>query len=130
MNSTLIAVPAIVFYLGSSLLIGLRLFRRTEAWIPPRFAGITLGFAGVCLQAMLLYQSVFTESGLNLGFFNAASLVAWDTARADFALRAMAERPALDIVDCLLLAATAVDGDEVLTLDRALADGIGDVEPV
>ncbi len=77
MNSTIIAVPAIAFYLGSGLLIGLRLFRRLSGRVPPRFWGIALGFAGVVMHAVLLYQSVFTDSGLNLGFFNAASLVTW-----------------------------------------------------
>ncbi len=80
MNSTLIAVPAIALYLGSSLLIGLRLFRRTSGRLPPRFAGILMGFAGVVMHAMLLYQSIVTDAGLNLGFFNAASLVTWTVA--------------------------------------------------
>ncbi len=77
MNSTTIAVPAIAFYLSSGLLIGLRLFRRTSQRLPSRFTCIALGFAGVLVHAMLLYLSVITDSGLNLGFFNAASLVAW-----------------------------------------------------
>jgi len=36
-----------------------------------------LALGGVLLHSLLLYQTVLTASGLDLGFFNALSLVAW-----------------------------------------------------
>ncbi len=79
MNNALIAILATLSYLGSALVIGLRLFGRRSQGKPrlPRQSGIALGLAGVALHTLLLYQTLFTDSGLNLGIFNAASLSAW-----------------------------------------------------
>ena len=77
MNSTLLALLAIVFYLASWLVITLRLFRSNAERRIPRLTGIALGLAGVALHGAFLYQHIITHSGINLGFFDAASLVAW-----------------------------------------------------
>jgi len=66
----------ILLYLGSGVAIALRLFLETDRR-PPRALGLGLGTAGVLLQALLLYRTVITAAGINLGFFNAVSLAAW-----------------------------------------------------
>lgn len=38
---------------------------------------LSLGLLAVGLHAIVLYQTLFAPQGINLGFFNAASLVAW-----------------------------------------------------
>jgi len=77
MNNTLIAILAILSYLASGLIIGLRLFGNHFELRLPRLGGITLGLAGVALHSVVLYHTLFTDNGLNLGIFNAASLAAW-----------------------------------------------------
>ena len=77
MNNTLITILATLCYLTSGLIIGLRLFKNHFELRLPRQSGIALGLIGVALHSMVLYQTLFTESGLNLGVFNAASLAAW-----------------------------------------------------
>ncbi len=77
MNTTFIAILAILSYLASSLIIGFRLFSKNVRWSLSRQGGITLGLIGVALHSVVLYQTMFTDNGLNLGIFNAASLAAW-----------------------------------------------------
>ena len=56
MNVTLIAFPAAVLYLLGGLSTGLRLFGAEQSRRPPRRLGRLLGFAGLLLHAMMLYQ--------------------------------------------------------------------------
>ena len=71
------ALPAIAAYLGSTLCFTLRLFRPEQIKIPLRPVGILLGFIGILLHGLLIYQNTVTASGVNLGVFNAFSLIAW-----------------------------------------------------
>jgi ABC-type uncharacterized transport system permease subunit len=77
MSSPVFAIPAIILYLASGFFIGFRLFGGNTGKKRSRLIGIHLGLGGVALHAALLYQNIFVSSGINLGFFNAASLVAW-----------------------------------------------------
>ena len=77
MSNPLLAIPAILFYLASGLFATLRLFGGGLARKCSRRVGIHLGLAGAVLHGAVLYQSIFASGGMNLGFFNAASLVAW-----------------------------------------------------
>jgi len=78
MDHTLItAIAAAICYLAATLVIGLRLFRSGAEWLPPRLAGLAAMAAGLLLHALLVYHDTVTESGLNLSFFNSASLAAW-----------------------------------------------------
>ncbi|MCG6966533.1 MAG: cytochrome c biogenesis protein CcsA [Chromatiaceae bacterium] len=80
MNVTLIAIPAVALYFFGGLFTGLRLFAAEGNWRPTRNLGLALGFAGLLLHGILLYQELFTVGGLNLSFFNAVSLAAWTVA--------------------------------------------------
>ncbi len=77
MNITLIALPAALLYLLGGLSTAIRLFAAQEDWRPPRNLGLLLGFAGLLMHTLMLYQELFTGSGLNLSFFNAVSVAAW-----------------------------------------------------
>jgi ABC-type uncharacterized transport system permease subunit len=77
MSHTPISYLAILLYLASSILIGVRLFRSGEPGVPGRNAAIGLGFAGVALHTWLIYDGIFSQPGLNLAFFNALALTSW-----------------------------------------------------
>jgi ABC-type uncharacterized transport system permease subunit len=77
MSSPLLAIPAILLYLISALLIGLCLFGKSDCKRRSRRPGVHFGLGGAILHGALLYQSIFVAAGVNLGFFNAVSLVTW-----------------------------------------------------
>lgn len=80
MHTHLIGFLAILLYLASSLLLAVRLVRREQPLPLGRGGVLALGFGAVLLHGGVLYPLLITASGLNLGFFNAASLVGWLTA--------------------------------------------------
>ncbi len=77
MTHSLLAYLTIALYLGTGAIIALRLFAPERFRLPSRTTTLALGFAGVLVHTLLLYGKVFTEPGLNLGFFNALSLTSW-----------------------------------------------------
>ena len=76
MNTTYIAILAIVLYLSAGIKLGLRLAKGAQAI---RYKGVFLGlgFAAIALHAWVLYQNLFVVNGLNMGIFNALSLLSW-----------------------------------------------------
>lgn len=77
MSNSLILAAIILLYLGSGIAIAIRLAPFDMEWHSPRALGLSLGAAGVLLQALLLYRTIITTSGINLGFFNAVALASW-----------------------------------------------------
>jgi ABC-type uncharacterized transport system permease subunit len=77
MKDPFIALLSVVAYLIAAGLIAYRLFRRDAAPIPPRWSALSVAFIGLVLHTILLYQAIFSQSGLNLAFFNALSLASW-----------------------------------------------------
>ncbi len=75
--SAYLVYPTILLYLACGGLIAIRLFERPKQIVPPRPLALAVGIMGVLLHALLLYTGLFTDSGVNLGFFNALSLAAW-----------------------------------------------------
>jgi ABC-type uncharacterized transport system permease subunit len=82
----LLSTAAIVLYLILGVLLGKRLFsgslplnqssigrQRSPKWLLP------LGSIAIVTHAIVLHELIFIESGmgLNLGFYNAASLITW-----------------------------------------------------
>lgn len=80
MHNQLIGILAILLYLCASLLLAFRLVRPERAGRAGRAGALILGFSAVCLHGAALYPVLVTARGLNLGFFNAASLVGCLTA--------------------------------------------------
>jgi ABC-type uncharacterized transport system permease subunit len=72
-----LAIMSVTLYVAATLLLG----RRLSTWqgalqgAAPKLPMIAL--LAVALHGVLLYAGVVTESGLRLGIFDAASLVAW-----------------------------------------------------
>jgi ABC-type uncharacterized transport system permease subunit len=77
MYHTQIAILAILLYLASGAMIALRLFKPDKLPRPGRALAVGLGFAGVLLHTVILYQSIFDQPGINLAFFNALALTSW-----------------------------------------------------
>lgn len=77
MNASVTPIFAVAIYLITGFGIGLRLFDGAPpAWLK-RAPLLGLGFVAVVLHALELYHGLHTGAGINLDFFNAASLVAW-----------------------------------------------------
>jgi ABC-type uncharacterized transport system permease subunit len=77
MITTITAFLAITCYAAAGIFIAIRLFKGNGGKQPSRTVGIGLGLAGVILHTVVLYQNIHLDSGINLGFFNAGSLVMW-----------------------------------------------------
>ena len=81
MHTLSIALTATTFYLITGLMLGFRLFsRQSTPAEPPLLAKsglIVLGLIAVILHGYVLYNGMFVAQGLNIGFFNAGSLVTW-----------------------------------------------------
>jgi ABC-type uncharacterized transport system permease subunit len=75
--TTFLGLSSILLYLTASLLVGCRLI--SDHCSGPLVRNGLAGAAAlaVCLHGILLYQGILTEEGMNLGLFNAASLVSW-----------------------------------------------------
>ncbi|HHC72274.1 MAG TPA: hypothetical protein ENK54_05190 [Thiotrichales bacterium] len=76
MNTLVVAVSAILLYLAATGLLVRRIVQKREGM---RCRQIILALAGaaVLLHGSLLYPRVFSPEGIDLGIFNALSLVAW-----------------------------------------------------
>jgi len=76
MNTPYIAILAIILYLTGGIILGLRLAKGTQA-NPNKAPFLVPGFAAIILHAWVLYQNLFVVNGLNMGIFNALSLLSW-----------------------------------------------------
>jgi len=74
---TTLGVASCLLYLATAGLLGLRLRVGAGEGAPPASVLAVLVALALTLHGVLLYHGVVTEQGLDLGFFNAASLVAW-----------------------------------------------------
>jgi len=78
MNLLFVALMAILLYLLTTIRLGLRFFSHDVHTVgTPDIKMLVPGITALLLHAMVLYQLIFTDSGLNMGFYNALSLVSW-----------------------------------------------------
>ena len=75
MDTFTISIISITLYLVTTVLLGRKLVVGIPYSSTTRMALIALGLGAVILHAGVVYQSVFTAAGLNLGFYSAASLI-------------------------------------------------------
>ncbi len=68
---------AILAYLATGLIISLRLFLNLSKTNGLRTLALALGFLGVALHSIPLYQNMMSPDGVNMGIFNAFSLISW-----------------------------------------------------
>ena len=78
--SPLTATLAITAYLATGLVIALRLFNGRIGSRLPRILALGLGFLGIVLHAVPHYMNFVAATSLNMGIFNALSLIAWTIA--------------------------------------------------
>ncbi|MDN5869127.1 MAG: cytochrome c biogenesis protein CcsA [Nitrococcus sp.] len=76
MNHTSLTLIASGLYLAASTGLTLRLVSRPSG-TAIRSASLMLALLAVAMHAMQVYQTTWTAAGLNLSFFNAASLIGW-----------------------------------------------------
>jgi ABC-type uncharacterized transport system permease subunit len=119
---------AVFLYLAATLLLGRRLVSGVAAGPGSRLALISLGLGAVILHAGLIYSSIFTEAGINLGFYSAASLVMGLVAL--LMLLAALNQPIENLgIVVLPLAAIALLLDQLFTSQHLLvADGTPNIE--
>ena len=76
MNSPVILILAIAGYLLASFMLLMRFARTFKAGFLANFIYIASA-AAVIAHGFLLHRTIFTGNGLDLGFYNALSLMAW-----------------------------------------------------
>jgi len=77
MNSQIPSVFAIILYFLSGGLIAARLFGQSSISKINKSAIMATGLLALLLHSHLLYLGIFSSQGINLGIFNAFSLVCW-----------------------------------------------------
>ena len=77
MSSQIPSIFAIILYLLSGGIIAARLFGQGRISNINKSVIIATGMLALFLHSHLLYQGIFSQEGINLGIFNAFSLVCW-----------------------------------------------------
>ena len=81
MQITLISSITIILYLLTGSVFAVRLFGRkdqdTESLLHKKGGLLVLGLVAIALHTVVLYNTLFVSGGLDLGFFNAGSLILW-----------------------------------------------------
>ncbi|MGD8842816.1 MAG: cytochrome c biogenesis protein CcsA [Gammaproteobacteria bacterium] len=75
MNLLVVTIAGVALYLLTSVALTARLAGNVSSPRISRATVLSLGFGAVILHAAVLYPELMTGRGLNMGFFNAASLV-------------------------------------------------------
>ena len=74
MTATVLSPIASLIYIAVGILLGVRLVKGIQSPTGKRLM-VSLGSVGLILHAIVLYHNVFNPAGVNLGFFNALSLL-------------------------------------------------------
>ncbi len=77
MWTTIAGIISALLYLTATVILGRRLANPQGSEGQERTWNGATAAAAVFLHTLVLYQNIVGESGLNLGFFNAVSLVSW-----------------------------------------------------
>lgn len=109
-----ISTLSIVLYIVTTLLLARRLFQSTEVVQNTRVALISLGIGAAILHIGVVYNSVFTATGINLSFYSAASLIM--AMVASLMLLAAIKQP-IENLGIIILPAAAI----TLLLDQLLS---------
>lgn len=121
MNTIIISLSAIVLYLVAAGGIGVALFRPGAGARAFLTLNMGLGLTALALHAAVLYQSLVSAAGLNLGLFNAGSLVAWIIAAIVIALAAFRALANLALI-IFPVAAIAVGLELVFSSSRVIPE--------
>ncbi len=122
MSDTVIALLAIVLYFAGASMLAARLLRGPDLSTSAKHRGLIVGYGAVILHGVVLYHRLFTAYGLNLGFFNAASSIAW--LMALLLLVAALTRPLENLgIAILPLAAITLGLDSVFSVQHPVFAG-------
>lgn len=78
MQNSFLSFTAITLYLMSGGLLAWRLFgQKQNIPILAKPGLITIGLVAVAVHSIILYNTMLVPEGLNIGFFNAGSLITW-----------------------------------------------------
>jgi len=121
---TAITFVAVALYLASGGLLAKRLMKgNASTGDNPKTLLLSLGLIAVVLHGVVLHYSLVTDAGLNLGFYNAISLLLWFIAL--LLLTASFKSPIENIGIALLpLAALALILERFLPSDHVLGNDI------
>lgn len=77
MSNSLVSAAAVILYLTTTVLIGMRMARGVESARWTKACPLSVGWGALILHGIVLYHIVITPAGIDVGFFNSLSLVAW-----------------------------------------------------
>ena len=77
MNTSIISLVAIALYLTSASRFAIAMFRDGTDTTKAKRQMVWLGLVAIALHAGVLYHTTVTETGINYGISNAASLILW-----------------------------------------------------
>jgi ABC-type uncharacterized transport system permease subunit len=122
MQATFLSLAAIILYLSATWRVALPAWRGASEPLERRHPGLLLGAAAILCHGIYLYFSLYTGSGINLGVFNAASLVAWLVVGL---MLAMAVGNSLEHLAMLMLplAALSLGAEQVFPSHRIIPEG-------
>jgi ABC-type uncharacterized transport system permease subunit len=122
MTSTIPGLLAILLYVLAGSLLTVRLTRGPGDNAGQKTQILMIGIAAVVIHGGLLYQSILTPSGMDLGFFNAASLIALLT--AVLLLLASSREPVENLgIPVFAVAALTIGLDLLYPADRMISSG-------
>ena len=75
--TTLLSTAAVIFYLLAAIRLGANLVAGSEDKRPDRTYFYIFGCLAILLHTGVLYQNINIAGGINLGFYNALSLMGW-----------------------------------------------------
>jgi ABC-type uncharacterized transport system permease subunit len=122
MNPVLFALPAVVLYVATAAWWGARALRAPGELAAARPRLIACAAAALLLHGIVLHQTILTGSGLNLGFYNALSLMGWAVALLVTAAASVRRLDALAVV-LLPVAAIGLVLELVFPSQRVLPEG-------
>ncbi len=123
MNTLAIGLTAIILYVAAAARLAAEILRRTRGQPPGNPAERLLGFLALPFHGFILYQGIVTTAGLNLGVFNAASLVSF--VMAAIILVATWRRPLENLAVVLLpLAALSIGMELVFPTRQVLVTSL------
>ena len=103
MNNTILTFSAILLYLVCSVLLFLYIRKSDNTTGLSKRTIVLIGFGGLLLHSLVLYNSMFSDAGINFGFYNAMSLVS--AFLALFTLTATWRHP-IEVLSIILLPVT------------------------
>ncbi len=118
MTTTAVNLCALLLYLVTATVAGVRLARGSSNGFLHKARGLLPGFLALAVHAISLYGTIVTDTGLNLSVTHSASLVAWLI--AFFVLITCLSRPLENLAVVLLPMAALAIGLDMLFPGRRL----------